>query len=78
MIIKTAKGKEFECDSVTYIPSPQRLYFHLINTSIADVSVTLDDKDQLPFENYNAFNAVQSISPEGTGRVKVSLRIEGV
>lgn len=77
MKVITAKGNEFECESITFIPSPPRLYLHLINTSVSDATV-LYEEGQLPIEGYPAFNAVQSISTEGTARTKVSLKIEGM
>ena len=77
MRVKTAKGKVFECEAVTSIPMPPRLYFHLVNTSVEEVEETFSDISQLPIDGYAPFNAVQSISPEGAASVKVSLKIEG-
>lgn len=74
MTIKTAKGNEFDCDSVTFIPSPPRLYFHLVNVSLGEVMTTFYEKGQLPVEGYPMFTNVQCIVAEGAARVKVSLK----
>lgn len=74
MKVKTAKGKEFNCDSVTFIPSPPRLYLHLVNVGLEEVTTTFYENGQLPVEGYPIFQNVQSISSEGAARVKVSLK----
>ena len=74
MIIKTSKGTEFECEAITSIPSPPRMYLHLIRTSVEEVTNVLSK--ELPIEGYPFFNTVQAISPEGAAAVKVSLRGE--
>lgn len=77
MQVKTSAGNTLECESITSIPSPPRLYLHLINTSIETVNKIFVEENQLPLQEYPAFTEVQSISQEGSARVKVSLRIEG-
>lgn len=72
MKVITANGTEFECEAITFNPSPPRLYFHLINTSVETVARVFSK--ELPIEGYPFFNTVQSISPEGSASVKVSLR----
>ena len=72
MIIKTAKGTEFECEAMSSIQSPPRLYMHLIKTSVEEVTKVLSE--ELPIEGYPFFNTVQAVSPEGAAAVKVSLR----
>ena len=74
MKVITAKGVEFECDSVTFIPTPARLYLHLVNVSAGDVAKVFYENGQLPIEGYPAFNNVQCVVSEGAARVKVSLR----
>ena len=74
MIVRTALGKEFECDSVTFIPTPARLYLHLVGVSAEDVMAVFNEGGHLPIEGYPVFRNVQSISSEGAARVKVSLR----
>lgn len=74
MTIKTSKGTEFDCEAITSIASPARLYLHLINTSVEDVSRVIPN--ELPIDGYPFFNAVQAISTEGGSAVKVSLRGE--
>ena len=77
MQVKTSVGNILECESITSIPSPPRLYLHLINTSIETANKIFVEENQLPLQEYPAFTEVQSISQEGSARVKVSLRIEG-
>ena len=77
MQVKTSAGIPLECESITSIPSPPRLYLHLINSSIEDANRIFIEGNQLPLQGYPAFTEVQSISQEGSARVKVSLRIEG-
>ena len=74
MKVITAKGNEFECDSITFIPSPMRLYLHIVGASMADVAPVFYEEGQLPIEGYPLFNHVQAISSEGAARVKVSLK----
>ena len=73
MKVVTAKGKEFDCDSITFIPSPPRLYLHLMNVSLSDAMVFYEN-GQLPIDGYPIFQNVQSVAVEGTARVKVSLK----
>ena len=72
MIVKTSKGTEFECESITMLPVPARLYLHLVNTSVEYAEKVFSD--EVPIEGYPFFNAVQAISSEGGSAVKVSLR----
>ena len=72
MKITTAKGTEFECEALSVIPSPQRLYLHLVNTSVEEATRVFNS--ELPIEGYPFFTAVQAISSEGAASVKVSLR----
>ena len=76
MKIKTALNKEFDCEAITMNPSPPRLYLHLVNTGMEEVNTIFGNNKHLPIEGYPAFNAVQSISPEGVTSVKVSLKME--
>ena len=74
MIIKTSKGTEFECEAITSIQTPPRLYLHLINTSVEDVQAIIPN--ELPIVGYSYYTAVQAVSSEGGSAVKVSLRGE--
>ena len=76
MKIKTAKGIELKCDSVTSIPSPMRLYLHLIDIGVEAAVEIFGDRTQLPIEGYPLFTVLQNVSPEGPTRVKVSLKGE--
>ena len=77
MKVITAKGNEFECESITFIPSPPRVYLHIVGKGTDEVARVFYEEGQLPINGYPAFTAVQSVSSEGTARVKVSLKIEG-
>ena len=72
MKVITSKGTEFECEAVTFNPSPQRLYLHLINTSVETATKVFNE--ELPVEGYPFFTAVQAVSSEGGTAVKVSLK----
>lgn len=72
MKIITATGKEYECEAITGIPEPPRLYLHLIDVDLEEIESTF--QDGLPIEGYPAYTKVQAVSPEGESRVKVSLR----
>lgn len=72
MKVITSKGTEFECELITSIPSPQRLYLHLVNTSVEEVTRVFNE--ELPIDGYPFFTAVQAISLEGGMAVKVSLK----
>lgn len=41
--IKTATGKEFDCDSLTMIQNPRRVYITLHGVSIAEVAAVFSD-----------------------------------
>lgn len=72
MKVVTAKGEEFECEAITSIQTPPRLYLHLINTSIEAVSNAMEGG--LPIEGFPFYRTVQAISSEGGSAVKVSLK----
>ena len=76
MKIKTAKGIELECDSVTSIPSPMRLYLHLLDIGAEAAAEIFGDRTQLPIEGYPLYTVLQNVSPEGPTRAKVSLKGE--
>ena len=76
MELKTSKGMTLECEAITSIPSPPRLYLHLVNISLEDAKAIFAG-DNLPIQGYPTYTVVQSISLEGAARVKVSLKIEG-
>ena len=76
MKIKTAKGIELECDSITSIPSPSRLYLHLVDIDMATANSIFSDSEQLPIEGYPSYTVLKSIISEGSARVRVSLKGE--
>ena len=75
MIIKTSKGTELECEAITSIQTPQRLYLHLVNIGIERATQIMNE--ELPIQNYPLFTILQSIASEGSSNVKVSLRTGG-
>lgn len=76
MKVTTAKGIELECEAITSLISPQRLYLHLINIGAETAVEIFGDSAQLPLEGYPLFTALQGVTPEGPTRVKVSLKGE--
>lgn len=74
--ITTKQGKEFECDMVAENPMPPRLYFHIVNSTMADVASTFTAANQLPIKNYAAYTELQSISNAGGG-INVALKKKG-
>ena len=77
MQITTSTGTILECESITSIPSPPRLYLHLTGISTEDATSIFDTPGNLPVNGYPAYTEVQSVSQEGAARVKVSLKIKG-
>lgn len=75
-MIKTASGREFECDMVAENPSPPRLYLHILNASLADVAAEFTNPAALPVEGFPMYDAFQSISMTPHG-VNISLKKGG-
>lgn len=78
--IRTATGKEFECDFFSCIPDPPRLYLNIVNASITDVAVAFSNHAetmQLWIENYYfaQYTRLVSLAPQN-GAIKVSLAKE--
>lgn len=78
--IKTATGKEFECDHLATIPSPAFAFIRILNTPIASVAKVFSDPAetvQLWYDNqYLAhYTKLVSLFPEGNA-IKVSLEKE--
>lgn len=73
MIIHSTSGKEFECDMVSEIPIPPRLYLDLTNTTIADVATAITGENGLPFVEYPEYRFVQSIAMSPVG-VNITLK----
>lgn len=42
--IKTASGREFECDYVSTIPNPARAFVRILNTPLATVAAVFSSK----------------------------------
>lgn len=78
--LKTATGKEFDCDHLTTIPSPAFAFIRVLNTPLASVAAVFSDPSetmQLWYDNlYLAhYTKLVSLIPEGSA-VKVSLEKE--
>ncbi len=44
--IKTATGKEFDCDYLSQIPAPDQVYIRVCNTSIAEVARVFSNPEE--------------------------------
>lgn len=79
--LKTATGKEFECDYLTTIESPAFVFIRILNTPISTVAAVFSnpvETVQLWFENqYLAqYTKFVSLFPEESTAVKVTLAKE--
>lgn len=73
MTVRTPSGKAFNCDMVSEIPSPPRLYLHLTNTTVNEVMLAVSGEDGLPIIGYEDFRYLQSVS---TGPFGVNLALK--
>ena len=78
--LRTATGKEFDCDMVSVIHSPPRCYLHIHNTPLSTIAAIFDDPSETVQlwhgENYiSGFNKLQAISDDD-GAYRVTLRKE--
>lgn len=78
--VKTATGKEFDCDFFSSIPEPPRLYLNIVNTTfsrVAEVFFNSAETVQLWCGQYYfaQFTRLVSISPDN-GSVQVALAKE--
>lgn len=78
--IRTATGKEFDCDFFSNIPDPPRAYLNIVNApfeTVASVFFNKEETVQLWCNNYylSQYTRLVSIAPEN-GKVKVSLAKE--
>ena len=44
--IKTSSGKIYECDSLSAIDSPCRLYIRIVNSTLPEVATIFGDKEE--------------------------------
>jgi hypothetical protein len=44
--IKTSSGEIYECDSLSAIDSPCRLYIRIVNSTLSEVATTFGDKEE--------------------------------
>ena len=44
--IKTSNGEIYECDSLSAIDSPCRLYIRIVNSTLPEVATTFSDKEE--------------------------------
>lgn len=78
--LKTATGKEFDCDMVSVIPSPPRCYLHIHNAPLAEIAAVFSNPDETlqlwHDEKYiSGFNKLQAISVDDDA-YRVTLRRE--
>ena len=45
-IIKTSSEKIYECDSLSAIDSPCRLYIRIVNSTLSEVATTFGNKEE--------------------------------
>ena len=45
-IIKTSSGKAYDCDLVSEIDNPCRLYIRVINSTLSEVAITFGNKEE--------------------------------
>lgn len=74
MTITTAKGKEFNADLAVESTNPERLYVHIINTSVAVIAAVFTNSDELPVQGYPAYTAFDSMSITPSGGVNICLK----
>lgn len=78
--IKTATGKNFDCDMVSVIPSPPRCYLHIHNAPLSTIAAVFSNPSETVQlwhgDNYiSGFNKLQAISDDN-GAYRVTLRKE--
>jgi len=73
MKIKTANGKELNCDFCVESTSTNRLYIHFTDISFLELIPIISDKSALPMEGYEEYVELESISDSPDG-VNVDLR----
>lgn len=73
IIIKTATGKEFECDSALAGSDLPRCYFNIINSTFEDVVMTVMKSGELPFVGYEGYKTIHSITNNNDG-IRVTLK----
>ena len=74
MTIRTARGKEFQCDMAVENPSPPRLYLSIINTTVSKIASTFTNPKELPVEGYTRYTAFSSMNMTPEGGVIVCLK----
>lgn len=73
MTVHTTSGVEFNYDMISEIPSPQRLYLHLTDTTLANVMGVLSQEGGLPFVEFQDYKFLQSVAMGPFG-VNVALK----
>lgn len=78
--IKTATGRELECDMFSMIPTPPRCYISLPNVSFQDAVMIFGDSAETQLLRYGenvveGFTTLQAIS-EASGSTMVTLKKE--
>lgn len=71
--IKTATGRELDCDMAVVNPDPPRLYLNIRNTSLSEMMQVFSNPTELPVEGYPKFGSLQSVS-DAYDAVSVALK----
>lgn len=62
MVIKTSNGTEYEFDNLQVQDNPPRMSLHIIGATIEEVANCVFGDGGLPFEGYEEYKHVQTIS----------------
>ncbi len=73
MTLKTANGKELNCDFCVESNSTGRLYIHFTDITFMKLIPIITNKNALPLEGYEEYVELESIS-DSTDGVNVDLR----
>ena len=74
MTVITATGKEFEADLVVESTNPERLYVHIINSTVAEVATVFTSPSELPLVGYLGYTVFDSMNVTPTGGINVCLK----
>ena len=74
MQIKTATGKTFEADMVVETKDPERLYVHIISSTVSQIARTFTSPSELPIDGYPDYTAFVSLNTTPTNAINVVLK----
>jgi len=72
--IRTATGKEFDCNVVTASKEPPRLYVYVVNAQAKEAALVFTDETELPLEGYPAYTAFDSMNMTPDGGINICLK----